>query len=81
MTYSFWTIGTEFTDTVTLGPGLTISKQSIGVAAQSQGFGSEDGILGFVSLVQTAVPLMTSMNGSIGPVDLTIGTYPSILTL
>ena len=61
MTYSFWTIGTEFTDTVTLGSGLTISKQSIGVAAQSQGFDSADGILGFVSLVQTAVPLMTSI--------------------
>ena len=59
MTYSFWTVGTEFTDTVTLGSGLTISKQSIGVASQTQGFDNVEGILGFVSLLQTAVPLIT----------------------
>ncbi|PAV22065.1 aspartic peptidase A1 [Pyrrhoderma noxium] len=38
--------GTEFTDTVTLGSGLTASKQSIGVASTSQGFQGVDGILG-----------------------------------
>ena len=38
--------GTEFTDTVTLGPGLTITGQSIGVASQSEGFDGVDGILG-----------------------------------
>ncbi|TDL28097.1 aspartic protease [Rickenella mellea] len=38
--------GTEFTDQVTLGSGLTIPKQSIGVASQSQGFDGVDGILG-----------------------------------
>lgn len=39
-------IGTEFTDTVTLGNGLTIKSQSIGVASRSQGFDGVDGILG-----------------------------------
>nr|WPL92273.1 aspartic protease U42611 [Ganoderma boninense] len=38
--------GTEFTDTVALGPGLTISGQSIGVATTSQGFDGVDGIVG-----------------------------------
>ncbi|KAL5535669.1 hypothetical protein ACEPAF_3763 [Sanghuangporus sanghuang] len=38
--------GTEFTDTVSLGNGLTISKQSIGVASTSEGFEGVDGILG-----------------------------------
>ncbi|KAL5518792.1 hypothetical protein ACEPAH_475 [Sanghuangporus vaninii] len=38
--------GTEFTDTVSLGNGLTIPKQSIGVASTSQGFDGVDGILG-----------------------------------
>ncbi|KAI0672483.1 acid protease [Trametes maxima] len=38
--------GTEFTDTVTLGSGLTITGQSIGVATSSDGFDGVDGILG-----------------------------------
>ncbi|KAG2076957.1 acid protease [Suillus decipiens] len=39
--------GTEYLDTVTLGSGLTITKQSIGVASDSEGFYSGiDGILG-----------------------------------
>ncbi|KLO16772.1 family A1 protease [Schizopora paradoxa] len=38
--------GTEYTDTVSLGPGLVIDKQSIGVASTSQGFEGVDGILG-----------------------------------
>ncbi|OAX44937.1 acid protease [Rhizopogon vinicolor AM-OR11-026] len=38
--------GTEYTDTVTLGSGLTITKQSIGVASRSTGFSGVDGILG-----------------------------------
>ncbi|KAG1845411.1 aspartic peptidase domain-containing protein [Suillus tomentosus] len=37
--------GTEYTDTITLGTGLTIPSQSIGVASTSTGF-SVDGILG-----------------------------------
>ncbi|KAJ7459167.1 aspartic peptidase A1 [Mycena galericulata] len=38
--------GTEYTDTVTLAPGLVITKQSIGVASTSSGFTGVDGILG-----------------------------------
>ena len=39
-------IGTEFTDTVTLGGGLTVTAQSIGVASRSTGFDGVDGIIG-----------------------------------
>ncbi|KAI9443644.1 aspartic peptidase A1 [Lactarius indigo] len=38
--------GTEFRDTVTIGPGLVIPNQSIGVASTSTGFDGFDGILG-----------------------------------
>ncbi|KAJ8593240.1 aspartic proteinase [Rhizopogon salebrosus TDB-379] len=38
--------GTEYTDTVTLGSGLTIKQQSIGVANFSIGFAGYDGIIG-----------------------------------
>lgn len=38
--------GNEFTDTVTLGSGLTVTKQSIGVATRSEGFDGVDGIIG-----------------------------------
>ena len=41
--------GNEFVDRVTLGPGLAIEKQSIGVATSAQGFQGVDGILGYVS--------------------------------
>jgi cathepsin E len=38
--------GNEFTDQVTLAPGLVITAQSIGVATSSDGFAGVDGILG-----------------------------------
>ncbi|EMD32654.1 hypothetical protein CERSUDRAFT_118681 [Gelatoporia subvermispora B] len=38
--------GTEFTDTVSLGTGLTITGQSFGVASRSEGFEGVDGIVG-----------------------------------
>ena len=38
--------GEEWTDTVNLGSGLVITKQSIGVASTSTGFSGVDGILG-----------------------------------
>lgn len=38
--------GTEYYDSVTLAPGLTIENQSIGVARNSSGFHDIDGILG-----------------------------------
>ncbi|EPT02034.1 hypothetical protein FOMPIDRAFT_1119342 [Fomitopsis schrenkii] len=38
--------GTEYLDTVTLGTGLAITQQSIGVASSATGLGGVDGILG-----------------------------------
>ncbi|TCD61549.1 hypothetical protein EIP91_008260 [Steccherinum ochraceum] len=38
--------GKEYTDTVTLGSGLVIKGQSIGVASRADGFDGVDGILG-----------------------------------
>ncbi|KAF9316541.1 hypothetical protein BG003_001844 [Podila horticola] len=38
--------GTEYIDQVTLGSGLVLPKQSIGVASKSTGFSGVDGILG-----------------------------------
>ncbi|KZT58872.1 acid protease [Calocera cornea HHB12733] len=38
--------GKEYTDTVDLGNGLVITKQSIGAATSSQGFEGVDGIIG-----------------------------------
>ncbi|KAK2465399.1 hypothetical protein APHAL10511_002753 [Amanita phalloides] len=50
--------GTEYIDTVTLGPGLVIPQQSIGVASTARGFSNGiDGILGIgpVDLTQGTV--------------------------
>ncbi|KAG2357595.1 aspartic proteinase [Suillus spraguei] len=48
---------TEYIDTVTLGSGLTITKQSIGVASTSSGFTGVDGILGLgpVNLTESSL--------------------------
>ncbi|CAK5284890.1 unnamed protein product [Mycena citricolor] len=51
--------GTEFTDQVTLAPGLVIAKQSIGVASTSTGFSGVDGILGIGPLDLTSGTLST----------------------
>ncbi|KAH8099771.1 acid protease [Cristinia sonorae] len=61
--------GNEFTDTVSLGNGLTIKSQSIGVATRADGFDDVDGILGIgpVDLTtgtlnpdtRTAIPTVT----------------------
>jgi hypothetical protein len=40
--------GTEYIDTVTIAPGVTIRQQSIGVASNATGFNPFDGILGCV---------------------------------
>jgi len=49
--------GTEYTDNLNLGPGLTIKGQSIGVASSSTGFDTVNGILGIgpVRLTQGTV--------------------------
>ncbi|KAJ7354299.1 family A1 protease [Mycena albidolilacea] len=51
--------GTEFTDQVTLAPGLVIPKQSIGVASSSSGFSGTDGILGIGPVDLTSGTLST----------------------
>jgi cathepsin E len=54
--------GNEFTDTVTIAPGLVIPGQSIGVATTSTGFEGTDGILGIgpVDLTQGTLSPATS---------------------
>lgn len=52
--------GTEYTDTVTLGSGLTITQQSIGVASTSTGFTGVDGIIGIGPLDLTEGTLTNS---------------------
>jgi len=55
--------GTEFTDTVTVGGGLVITKQSIGVASTAQGFSDVDGIIGIgpVDLTESTVSNTTTV--------------------
>ncbi|KAH9841357.1 acid protease [Rhodofomes roseus] len=55
--------GTEYTDTVTVGTGLTIQNQSIGVASTAQGFQGVDGILGIgpVDLTNSTVSNTTTV--------------------
>ncbi|KAH9046277.1 aspartic peptidase A1 [Lactarius hengduanensis] len=57
--------GTEFTDTVTIGPGLVIPAQSIGVASNSTGFDGFDGILGIGPVDLTLGTLYPDINTSI----------------
>ncbi|KAH9945544.1 acid protease [Amylocystis lapponica] len=59
-------IGEEYTDTVTFGSGLTVTQQSIGVASNSEGFDSVDGILGIGPVNLTV--------GSLDNIDQTIPT-------
>jgi cathepsin E len=57
--------GTEFTDQVTIAPGLTIPKQSIGVASTSTGFQGVDGILGIGPVDLTLDTLSPATNSPI----------------
>lgn len=66
--------GTEFTDTVTLAPGLVITQQSIGVASTSTGFSGVDGILGLVPRLTLVMQSNLMLQHRIGPVDLTSDT-------
>jgi cathepsin E len=47
-------LGEEYLDTVSLGNGLTVKNQSIGVAIESTGFNGVDGILGIGPVALTA---------------------------
>ncbi|KIJ25552.1 hypothetical protein M422DRAFT_273487 [Sphaerobolus stellatus SS14] len=74
--------GTEFTDPVTLGSGLTIPKQSIGVASTSTGFSSVNGILGIgpTDLTSgTLSPATSSLIPTFTDNLLTQGTIPTDL--
>ncbi|CDO71514.1 hypothetical protein BN946_scf184910.g13 [Trametes cinnabarina] len=74
--------GTEFTDTVSLGDGLTITGQSIGVASRSQGFDGVDGILGIGPTDLTVGTLSPDTRTSIPTVTDNLfaqGTIPSDL--
>jgi len=61
--------GTQFTDTVSLHPRLTIQKQAIGVANRSYGFVGIDGILG---LGPTALTIGTLWPDTHSPVPTVI---------
>ncbi|KAJ7785099.1 aspartic peptidase domain-containing protein [Mycena maculata] len=74
--------GAEFTDTVTLAPGLVITKQSIGVASQSTGFDGVDGILGIGPTDLTEGTLSESQSTTIPTVTdnlFSAGSIPSDL--
>ncbi|KAI0094424.1 aspartic peptidase A1 [Irpex rosettiformis] len=74
--------GTEFTDTVALGSGLTITKQSIGVASSSNGFSGVDGILGVGPVDLTTGTLSPDTRNSIPTVTDNLfsqGTIPQNL--
>ncbi|KAJ7509621.1 aspartic peptidase A1 [Mycena galericulata] len=58
--------GTEYTDTVTLAPGLVITQQSIGVASTSSGFTGVDGTLSDAS---ATIPTITDNLFSQGTIN------------
>ncbi|KAG2078468.1 acid protease [Suillus decipiens] len=74
--------GMMFHDTVTVGPGLTVINQAIGVASYSQGFDDFDGVLGIGPIALTlntllltpdvAIPTVTDnlVNQNIIPADI-----------
>jgi len=58
-------LGIEYTDTLTLGTGVVITKQSIGVALHSGGFTGVDGILGIGPVDLTLNTLLNEPTTSI----------------
>jgi hypothetical protein len=71
-------IGTEYTDTVTLGSGLTITQQSIGVASTSTGFTGVDGIVGIGPLILTEGTLTDEQSTTIPTVTQNLYTQGTI---
>jgi cathepsin E len=72
--------GTEWTDRVTIASGLTINKQSIGVADFAEGFNGVDGIIGIGPLDLTVGTLSPDSSSSIPTVTdnlFSAGTIPS----
>ncbi|KAI0296358.1 aspartic peptidase domain-containing protein [Multifurca ochricompacta] len=73
---------TEFTDTVTIGPGLVIPGQSIGVASNFTGFSGLDGVLGIGPTDLTVGTLSPDTGSSVPTVTdnlFSSGTIPSNL--
>jgi cathepsin E len=66
-------LGTQYTDQLTLAPGLVIPKQSIGVASYSAGLHGVDGVLGCAYPCYKYRFRLTQFN-RIGPVGLTSDT-------
>ncbi|KAG2357971.1 aspartic peptidase domain-containing protein [Suillus spraguei] len=65
-------VRTEWLDYVTIGPGLTVVMQSIGVAAESAGFDDFDGIIGIGPVASTpygSPPLETTGQITFGGTD------------
>ena len=71
--YTGLSIGTEYTDTVSLGTGLTVSGQSIGVASHSTGV-TADGILGIGPLILTEGTLTNEPSTTIPTVTMNLYT-------
>ncbi|KAF7307218.1 Aspartic proteinase [Mycena indigotica] len=70
--------GTEYTDTVTLAPGLVIPNQSIGVASRSSGFSGTDGILGLGPVALTVGTLTNARTQSVPTVTDNLFTQGTI---
>ncbi|KIJ22022.1 hypothetical protein PAXINDRAFT_105760 [Paxillus involutus ATCC 200175] len=70
--------GEEYLDTVTLGSGLTIPQQSIGVATTSTGFSGVDGILGIGPLDLTEGALTNEPSATIPTVTGNLYTQGTI---
>ena len=67
--------GNEYIDTVTIAPGVEISRQFIGVASNTTGFFPSDGILGCVRTPAMYLCIcVNTVSRSIGPRDLTLNT-------
>ncbi|EIM87245.1 family A1 protease [Stereum hirsutum FP-91666 SS1] len=70
--------GQEFTDQVSLGPGLTVTEQSIGVAEESTGFDGVDGIIGIGPVDLTEGTLIPSFFSTIPTVTDNLFTQGAI---
>ena len=68
---------------MTIAPGATIPRQSIGVASNSTSISHVDGILGYVGpLPYVAAFVFNTVSRSIGPRDLTLNTiFPDNLSI
>ncbi|KAL7284878.1 hypothetical protein ACG7TL_002192 [Trametes sanguinea] len=62
---SGFVFGEEFTDQVTLAPGLVIQDQAIGAALESQGFDGVDGIIGIGPVDLTCGTLLPAVTDCI----------------